>query len=109
MTDVSRRPGFFVSASLIDHSNRPEREHLAELITALRHISLPPLTLVGAAARDIWLDESQVPILRATTDSDFAFAIETWEHFRALHGSLLKVEGFAANRRRTIASRLGIK
>jgi len=83
---------------LIDHSNRPAREQLAHLIVALRTISPPSLTLVGAAARDIWLDEFQVPIVRATTDSDFAFAVETWEQFSALRAGLLRVEGFAATR-----------
>lgn len=98
MTDVLRRPGFFASASLIDQSNRLEREQLAQLISALGVVSPPSLVLVGAAARDIWLDEFQVPIVRATTDSDFAFAVESWEQFRALRESLLKVEGFAATR-----------
>lgn len=85
-----------MSASLIDHSNRLEREPLAQLIQALREGSPPRLTLVGAAARDIWLDEFQAPIVRATTDSDFAFAVQTWEQFHALRESLLKVDGFAA-------------
>lgn len=71
---------------------------MAHLIEALQTVSPPSLTLVGAAARDIWLDEFQVPIVRATTDSDFAFAVETWEQFRALRANLLEVEGFAATR-----------
>ena len=71
---------------------------MAHLIAALQTISPPSLTLVGAAARDIWLDEFQVPIVRATTDSDFAFAVESWEQFSALRAGLLEVEGFAPTR-----------
>lgn len=85
-----------MNASLIDHSSRLEREQLADLIRAFRRASPPSLTLVGAAARDIWLDEFHMPIVRATTDSDFAFAVESWEQFSALREGLLKVEGFAA-------------
>ena len=61
-----------MSASLIDHSNRSERGQLAQLIRGLREASRPSLTLIGAAARDIWPDEFQVPIVRATTDSESA-------------------------------------
>ena len=71
---------------------------MAQIVRALRHVAPPSLTLVGAAARDIWLDEFQVPIVRATTDADFAFAVETWEQFHALRDSLLKFEGLAATR-----------
>lgn len=77
--------------SSIDLSNQPGLSILAELVAAMRRASpdVSPL-LVGAMARDVLLSFAHdIRITRATTDIDFAFALDSWEDFARMRGELL--------------------
>lgn len=73
---------------------------LSELIGDIRSAtpSHDPL-MVGAMARDLLLHYGYgVPIRRATTDVDLAFAVENWDEFNAVRDALLASEQFLATR-----------
>jgi predicted nucleotidyltransferase len=55
--------------------------------------------MVGAMARDLLLHYGRgVPVQRATTDVDLAFAVANWDEFSALRDALLTSEWFTATR-----------
>ena len=44
-----------------------------------------PYLIIGATARDMVLHYGyNTPVQRATTDIDFAFQVESWEHFATI-------------------------
>jgi predicted nucleotidyltransferase len=52
--------------------------------------------MVGAMARNLLLHYGcGVPITRATTDIDLAFAVEDWDEFGALRSALLESGSFS--------------
>lgn len=55
--------------------------------------------MVGAMARDLLLQYGAgVPVQRATTDVDLAFAVANWDEFNALRNALLASEWFSESR-----------
>ena len=96
MTAASRRRRSCESDSLIDHSDRPNRAIVAQVVSVLSKVGLPDIVLVGAAARDIWLDEMGRPSERATNDVDFGFGVRDWASYKAIRSSLLNKHGFKA-------------
>lgn len=98
MTDALRRRRSFGNASLIDQSDRPNREILAQVVGALSQAGLPDVVLVGAMARDIWLDELGRPSERATNDVDFGFGVRDWASYQAIRSLLLDKHGFRATK-----------
>ena len=82
--------------SSTDHSNRKDRQPLGQVVAAIQSVGLTDLIVVGAAARDLWLDELGAAVERATVDSDFAFAVRDWDQFRELRRRLLATKGFVA-------------
>jgi predicted nucleotidyltransferase len=81
---------------LIDQSDRPNRAIVAQVVSVLSEVGLPDVVLVGAAARDIWLDELGRPSERATNDVDFGFGVRDWASYKAIRSSLLNNHGFKA-------------
>ena len=81
-----------------DFSQRRElslhAEVAAAVTTALGAIQVPNI-VVGAFARDLHLHYGAgVPIQRGTQDIDFAFAVRSWDEFRALRQRLLDSGSF---------------
>ena len=55
-----------------------------------------PYLIIGATARDMVLHYGyNTPVRRATTDIDFAFQVESWEHFSTVKERLIK-SGFTS-------------
>lgn len=56
--------------------------------------------IVGATARDILLTHVfGMDVRRATSDVDFAIAVEDWEQFENIKTRLIQIDGFYASRR----------
>ena len=84
----------------MDLSDRGDLVWLSGLIRDLRR-AMPRSTplLVGATARDLQLHHGHgIPIARATTDVDVAFAMADWEEFDALRAALLDSHAFVPTR-----------
>lgn len=82
----------------MDLSDKDGLRWLSQLVSDLRAAAPDhePL-LVGAMARDLLLHYGAgVPVQRATTDVDLAFAVPDWDEFNAVHRALLASEWFTA-------------
>ena len=80
----------------MDLSDKNDLQWLSELVGDLRRVAPAhePL-MVGAMARDLLLHYGcGVPITRATTDLDLAFAVGDWGEFNALRNALLDSGSF---------------
>ncbi|RVU83639.1 hypothetical protein EOL70_15035 [Leucothrix sargassi] len=53
-----------------------------------------PFMVIGASARDILLDASQISPVRATRDVDLAIEIASWERFEELKAALINIAAF---------------
>jgi len=84
----------------MDLSDKEDLRSLSQLIGNIRSAALDhdPL-MVGAMARDLLLHYgSGLPVQRATTDVDLAFAVASWNEFNALRNALLTSEWFTETR-----------
>ena len=80
-----------MSGSLIDLTARKGLDWLATVVQDLQVAAgREQALLVGALARDLLLHYVHgVPIIRATTDVDLAFAVADWDEFDSLREALL--------------------
>ena len=85
-----------MNGSLIDLSARKGLGWLATVVQELRRAAgREQVLLVGAQARDLLLHHIHgVPIVRATTDVDLAFAVADWDDFDLLRQALLRSGAF---------------
>ena len=83
---------------LIDLTDRKGLGWLATVVQDLQEAAgREQVLLVGAQARDLLLHYAHdVPITRATTDVDLAFAVADWDDFDTLRGALLHSDVFNA-------------
>jgi len=56
-----------------------------------------PFMVIGASARDILLDASNISPIRATRDVDLALEIASWDRFHELKEALINTEVFKAD------------
>ena len=84
----------------MDLSDRGDLVWLSGLIRDLRRaMSHSTPLLVGATARDLQLHHGHgIPIARATTDVDVAFAMADWEEFDTLRAALIDSHAFVPTR-----------
>ena len=89
-----------MSGSLIDLTARKGLSWLATVVQDLRTAAgREQVLLVGAQARDLLLHHMHgVPITRATTDVDLAFAVADWDDFDTLRQALLHSGDFDATK-----------
>jgi predicted nucleotidyltransferase len=80
-----------MSDSSLDLAKRADLAWLAALIRDLQAaVPAAQCLLVGAMARDLWLSYAHgIPTGRATTDVDFAVAVESWADFDSLRKTLI--------------------
>ncbi len=85
-------------STLLDFSTRIELRPLATQVRSLHAAAGGcPFMLVGARARDLLLlPFPQIPITRATGDSDFVVAVESWDRYNALRDELIARHGFSS-------------
>ena len=81
---------------MIDLTAKEELDWLATVVQDLRTAAdREQVLLVGAQARDLLLHYvHDVPITRATTDVDLAFAVADWEDVCSLREALLDSSAF---------------
>ncbi len=87
----------------LDLSNRVPDGHVATIRRVLQTAASLNLTpfIVGAQARDLILQYFyELPVQRATTDFDFAFAAETWSEFEDLRDLLIAQNDFRRDPRK---------
>lgn len=85
---------------MLDFSNRPDLEWLAEVLRdAQAAAPTADLLIVGAMARDLWYGYAHgIRIERRTSDVDFAIAVDSWDAFHALRSELFSSERFTPSR-----------
>jgi hypothetical protein len=81
---------------LIDLQDKGDLRALGDIVRDLRdHSAGADFMLVGAAARDLWLQHHHgIEPRRKTTDVDFAFAVSDWPAYIALTKRLIDTGGF---------------
>lgn len=85
---------------MLDFSNRPDLEWLAEVLRDSQAAApTADLLIVGAMARDLWYGYAHgIRIERQTSDVDFAIAVDSWDAFHALRNELLSSGRFTPGR-----------
>ena len=90
-----------ISKHLTFRNDRPIDDAIVALTKAILNAAsheAASVMLVGARARDFLLQHIHgLDVRRATTDMDFAFALNNWEQFEAVKNSLLATHGFSAS------------
>jgi predicted nucleotidyltransferase len=86
---------------LIDLRDKDDLRALGDIVRDLRdHSAGADFMLVGATARDLWLQYHHgVEPLRKTTDVDFAFAVSDWAAYIALTKRLIETGCFKPDER----------
>ena len=74
----------------------PSAESTLKIVNEVTSDLAIPYLIIGATARDMVLHYGyNTPVRRATTDIDFAFQVESWEHFATIKKRLVK-SGFTS-------------